>query len=212
MRGLPPPPRDVLRLVQDFDINGHRVSIGFWLFNPSNVDGGPSDLALVLAGWFTTCLPNVLNLVHKGVSATTCRCGSRTDNVVEVAPPNEGFWEGGQADQVATGLHWLTSEPGALRGPITFVPGVPNQFVDSNYRLSQLGAGELTGSGRELLNALNGITAPDGSSQAVGTVHVSAAGAPLPVATFAPYTGVIPTMKLVTIRRRIPNRRRVAPI
>lgn len=211
MRGLPPPPADVVQLVQDFDINGHTVSIGYWLFNPSNAGAGESDLLAIANAWFVTCLPSIYELQHDGTVASTCRCANRTLRVVSAAPPGHGAWTGGQADNVATGLHWLTGEAGALRGPITFIPGVPDVFISDNWRLSATAWGNLTASGRDLYNALNALPSPGGTPQVVGTVHRSNAGAPLPAAEFAPYIGVVPSAKVVTIRRRIPDRRSLSP-
>lgn len=212
MRGLPPPPLDVVHLTQTFDVDDNDVSVGFWLFNPSNVDAIVSELQELADAWFLTCLPNLLGLMHEGSVATTCRLTNRVLSYAELAPPNHGALTGGQADNVAVGLHWLTGAPATSISRITYVPATPDLFVDRGYRLSATGWGTLRANGTDLYNALNALPAPSGGTQAVGVVNRSRSGIPLSVATFTPYIGVVPTPKVVTIRRRIPSGRRVSPL
>jgi hypothetical protein len=200
-----------LHLVQDVDVDGHLVSIGWWLWNPSNVNIVTPELDALVNAYFFTCQPSLLELMHAGATLTTCRLATRTESFVAMSPPNHGAWTGGQADNVATGLHWLTGEGGPLRGPITFVPAVPDAFIEANWMLSNVGFGNLNASGIDLYHAFNALPAPDGTTQAVGTLHRSAAGVPMAVAQFTPYVGVNPVPKVVTIRRRIPRRRAVSP-
>lgn len=211
MRGLPPVPVDVAQLTQVFDINGHDTSISFWLFNPSFAAATIPALARTVSDWFIDALVSVLELQHLGVIPTTCRLAVRGLAYVTTAPPSHGAWTGGQADNVAVGLHWMTGEYGKGLSPITYVPGVPDAFVTDNWRVNELAIGNLLASGQDLYNALNGLRSPDDTPTVVGTVHRARAGAPLSVATFAPYVGVVPTAKVVTIRRRIPHSRQVSP-
>jgi hypothetical protein len=212
VRGLAPPPVDVARLVQEYDINGHQVSIGLWLFNPSFIGITSASAETVLDDWFVTCLPSLYELQHEGVIATTCRLELRGFRWVAAAPPGHGAWVGGQADNVALGLHWLTGEVGKGLSPITFVPGVPDVFIANNYRLNELAYGNLRASSSDLYDALNALHSPDGTPTVVGTLHRVTAGTPMPTAQFAPYVGVVPTLKVATIRRRIPARGQIAPV
>lgn len=212
MRGLPPLPLDVVHLEQDYEIASHSVSIGFWLFNPSNNGAGLAQLADITDAWFVTCLPTLYGLQHDGTIAGTCRAALPGLAIVDGAPPGHGAWAGGQADNVALGIHWATGEGGARRGPITFVPGVPDLFITDNWMLSAIAFGNLIAAARDLYNALNALPAPDGTFQVVGTLHRQRAGAPLAASEFVPYVGAIPTPKVVTIRRRIPARRAVSPV
>lgn len=205
MRGLPPPPPDVLRLVQEFDINGKTSSVGFWLQGPSIGSALPASLELVAAQWFITCLPNLLALMHRGSSATTCRLSIAGLTVLRAAPPNVGLYTGGQADNVALGLKWQTSERGRRGWALTYVPAVPDVFIANNWQLDQRAWGNLIDSGSHLFAAMSALPDPSGAPLAPGTVHVSHGGAPLATAVFSRFVGVSPTPKVVTIRRRIPS-------
>jgi hypothetical protein len=211
VRGLPPPPAEVAHLEQTFDVNGLQTSIGFWLFNGSIPALAAPSAAVMLSDWFLTCLPSLLELQHIETIPTTCRLSTVGFRYVEAAPPAHGAWTGGQASSVALGLHWLTGQARPRSGPITFVPGVPDAFVTDNWRVNELAYGNMVASGRDLFSALNAIHAPDGSPTVVGTVQRSHAGAPLGSALFSPYVAVVPTAKLVTIRRRIPARGALRP-
>jgi hypothetical protein len=211
VRGLPPAPVDVLSLRQDFDINGKVSSVGWWLFNPSNVDAVPSDLEAIAADFFLSCLPELLAVMHTGASATTCHLETRTLKIVRDAPPNAGLYAGGQADNCALGLKWLTGAAGRGGWALTYIPAVPDRFVANNWQLNQTAWGNLLDTGSHLYNALNAILSPDGTPEVVGTLNRVASGVVLPVASFAPFVGVVPTPKLVTIRRRIPDRGGVSP-
>lgn len=212
MRGLAPQPDDVARLTQWFDINGHQVSISFWLFGGSLIAIEPSAAEDVLAGWFNTCLPPLYECMHEGVIATTCQLGLRGFVWAAAAPPGHGAWVGGQADNVALGFHWITGEVGKGKQPITYIPGVPDVFIANNWKVNELAIGNLRASGTDLYHNMQALPAPDGSTLVPGVLHRVVGGAPMPTAQFAPYVGVVPTTKVVTIRRRIPKTGQIQPV
>lgn len=211
MRGLPPVPNDVAHLVQDVSVNDYTVSIGVWLFNPSMPSLESASAAVLLGDWFLGPMADLLPCMHAGATFTTCRLSTSTFAYVESAPTNVGEWTGGLANHTALGLHWIGAGRGRALRKIMFVPAVPDVFVDHGWQLNQLGYGNLQASGRDFYAHANTIRAPDGTPCVFGTVHRSAAGAPLAVASFDPYTGVVPTAKVVTIRRRIPRRPSLSP-
>lgn len=211
MRGLPPVPLDVLHVVQHFDNGGASPSVGFWLFNPSNASITPPGAAAVLSDFFLFVLPNFLALQHEGITPTTCRIVGPGFAITESAPASHGAWTGGQALNVALGIHWLTGQRRPHAGPITYVPGVPDVFIHDNHQLSQLGFGNLQASARDMYDAFPSVRAPDGTPQVVGTLERSAAGVPLTTAQFAPYIGVSATPHVVTIRRRISRTSGLSP-
>src|SRR5690242_2427373 len=143
--------------------------------------------------------------MHGGSSATTCRLSIAGLTILADAPPNHGAWTGGQADNVALGLKWQTSERGRRGWALTYVPAVPDVFITNNWQLRQLAWGNLLDSGTHLLQSMNLLPDPSGATLRAGTVHVSSRGAPLTASAFAAYVGVVPTPKVVTIRRRIPS-------
>lgn len=210
MRGLPPQPTDVAHLVQSFDISGHTVSVGFWLFSGAWPDGIGGDLGTAIADWLLFGLPPMLELMHTDVVPTTCQLALPGNTLVEAAPPARGAWSGGQPDNCALGLCFHTGDLGRGANHITFVPGVPSVFISDHYRLNELGWGNAIASSRELLAGLNAIRAPDGLPAVAGTLRRQAAGAPLTHAQFSPFFSVSPTPKLVTIRRRIPRTRAIS--
>lgn len=165
----------------------------------------------MLSQWFSTCLPSLLELQHRGCTPTTCHLSGLGYSFSEPAPPALGAWSGGAAAQVALGLKWRTGEPGRAGWALTWVPAIPDQFITDTWRLNELGAGNAQASARDLLNALNAITLSDGSTATVGTVHRSSHGAPALGASFAPYQSVQPVLHLATCRRRLQYRGGLSP-
>jgi hypothetical protein len=210
MRGLPPPPADVAELRQYFDINGHRVSTGFWLFSPEWPNAVYPDLEVALVDWFTSGLPQLLGLQHSGVIPTTCLLRVGGLALVEAAPPSHGAWTGGQADNVALGIAFKTNDRGKGATHINYVPGVPDVFISANYQISQVGWGNLQANARDLLAALNTIRSPLGLACVAGTLRRARGGLPLGHASFSPFAGVVATPQVVTIRRRIPRGYQIA--
>lgn len=214
MRGLPPPPPDVVHLEQELQTNGYPWSIGFWLFNPSVTSWTFDWLKALHDDWDTFCMNDVMELVHTGVRASTCRltvAGSTPCDVVFQSAVAGGVYTGGQAQNVAVGWYFGTGEPGRGSGTRTHLAGVPDEFVENNSALSHDAWANLAVRGESLLNNMRGLLAPDMTALVPGTVQRQRAGAPLPVATFAPSAFCIPWARVGTLRRRMPPRGQISP-
>jgi hypothetical protein len=211
VRGLPPPPADCIHLTQFVDTGARQSTISWWLYNANNHLLLPADLKTIISDYFSTCIQPLLSCMHQGASLTTCRASILGLSVLEVAPTNIGEWAGGQADNVASGWKWETAQRGRAGWALTYLPAVPDIFIKDNQELSPVGWGNLLASAEDFRNLMNQLTAGVGYQQTIGTVHRSLGGTPLGSSTFAPYVGVTPTAKVVTIRRRIRRASQVSP-
>jgi hypothetical protein len=91
------------------------------------------------------------------------------------------------------------------------IPSVPDFFVDSTWRLSSNGYANLRDRGATYLNRFNAIDVGAGSTLLLGCLHRRHAGADLVPPVFDPTYDVIPSPRLLTIRRRLPRGPAVSP-
>jgi len=214
VRGLPPPPPEVVLLRWGFAIDGSYASTSSWILVPGVDTLGVSGLE-ALAGTFLLAAADLFHAItHAGCDLVTCRLSTYTSDPITVfrSPgPSPGAWTGGQAGQVASGVHLLTSERGKGLQPVMRVPGFPDAFTDDHVRLNQLGFANITDAADTYLNAIDATAAPLGGTCLLGTIHRSAAGAPLGNAIFAPAVGVLASPTVCTVRRRIRSRGQLSP-
>jgi hypothetical protein len=215
VRNLPPPPDEVLWVQLGFDIDGTWATIGWWIFSPGLVSGDLPYLNNVSNAIILGPLSHLLELMHAGATCTTCRVESFGLNpltVIRSPGPNTGVWAGGQAAQVALGLHWLTAERGRRGAAITHLPAFPDAFTDDHASINQLAWGNALGRATDCLNDVAAIPAIGGGFCSLGTLARSSGGVPLSVSRFVPFVGVTPTARVATIRRRISPNGRVSPV
>jgi hypothetical protein len=215
MRNLPPPPDDVMHVQLGFDIDGTWATIGWWIFSPSLVSGNAPYLLAVLDAIILGPLEHVLQLMHSGATCTACRVSSfglQPLTLVRSPGPNAGAWTGGQAAQVALGIHWLTGERGHRGMSITHLPAFPDAFTDDHASINQLAWGNVLASATDILADVAAIPGEAGGNCALGTVERSASGAPLASSRFVAFVGANPVSRVATIRRRISPNGRVSPV
>ena len=211
MRGLPPVPTTIGQLEQEWESSGRFMSNSWWVQVNLPLGYGISDLLTLLNEYTLYALPNLLNGISAGTSPTTCRL-QVSGNVVTVKnPPAHGAWSGQQALNCAGGLIWRTGDGGRRGWAISYLPGLPDGFVDGSWQLSASGYANLLDAGVNFKLQLESLPSYPDQTLVLGTLHRSRAGVPLPHSIFSPYLSVEPALKVVTIRRRIPRGPSVLP-
>ncbi len=206
MRGLPPPPADTVEVLQLVDVNGLTVSTTHYLLSPGSSFATVDYLQTLAAGWILTCANQYAACMHSGAELAAVRLTANGGDLVRVTfpfPPNHGAWPGGQASQVALCWHWLTAARGRGRQGVTRLPAVPDQFVDSNRRISNSGYANMVEKGSNLYDAMRALPGFTGGSCVPVTVHRSRNGAPLAASEYEPIVGVQTSRRIATVRRRL---------
>lgn len=206
MRSLPPVPEDVVWFGLGFDCDGATSSIGFWLEVPGINVAVPTDITALLGQLIFAALDFKGPITHAGCQLTTCRLrntGTAPFDLIEVPSTNHGAWTGGQANQVASGLHWQTTVHARRGQSITHVPGFPDAFTDDHVVLNATGWSNLSSAAGGFLSAVNAAHAGGLASVRLGTLYRSRGGVPLGSSEFAPFFFVVPSRVITTIRRRM---------
>lgn len=214
MRGLPPPPSNVVRLDLDFLVNGRDFHTGLWLLIPDVETAGVAYLDALVADFISFVVGGVTGVMHSGSSWVTCRAsygGTTPASFIGYVTPNHGAWSGGQADAIATGLYLVSSTGGRGSGSRLRFPAVPDDFVDDNWRLASTAVAQLVILANDITNFVSGTIGPTGAPAIVGTVQRAARGAPLPVASFDPAQAIVPSYRVDFLGRRMPKTRHVSP-
>lgn len=208
---LAPLPVGVAHVSVGIDVNTYPCSIGWWLLVPGLETAGPPELealaasiTLGVAGPLTSCM-------HAGSQLVTCRIDGRGFSFASAFAPNHGAWTGGQAQGLATVLHWLTLDAGRRGAAITHLPAVPDVFVRDNARLSTLGYSNLLVAAADLFSAFNSTPGVTGGVCTLGLLQRRHGGVPLVPPTFSPATGYEVSQVLTTLRRRLPKYRLHSP-
>src|SRR2546430_2974192 len=158
MRGLPPPPSDVVLVDWGFDIDGSVATTASWILVPG-VDAAGVAALETLAGAFILHFQDLYTAItHAGTVLTTCRLSTFTVDPITVwrsPAPSHGAWTGGAPGQVASGIHLLTSERGSGLQPVMRMPGFPDAFTTDHVRLNQVGFANITDAAGTYANAID---------------------------------------------------------
>lgn len=210
MRGLPPPPPEVVHFDQELLINSSRLTCGFWVFAPGLTTPTPGDMEELLAGWILNVVPVLNTLTANDVVVGACRAtfvGASPAQAIEQPPDNHGEVGGDSAPiNVAACITWTNNRPGGSHAR-TLLP-CAFQFVDDDNRhLTRSAAAALRVGGLNYLSAVRAIASPAGSNCSPIVLHRSHAGAPLPVAQVDLLLGANPDLMVATVSRRVRSRR-----
>jgi hypothetical protein len=206
VQGLPPPPADVVVVEQFVNVNGLTVSTAHALLSSGSSFATVAYLQDLAAAWIFNCANEYAAVMHQGAELAAVRLTTYGGDLTRVTfpfPPNHGAWPGGQASQVALCWHWLTAARGRGRQGVTRVPAVPDQFIDSNRRISNSGYANMVEKGSNLYDAMRALPAYLGGTCVPVTVHRSRNGVPLSASTYEPIVGVQTSRRVATVRRRL---------
>lgn len=196
------------------DVNGYYFSFGHWLLIPDSAAATVSYLHDLASSYQLNVGGELLDCMHDGSSFATSRLGLQSPAPLQYTqawPANHGAWTGGEANAIATGVYVLTSAGGKGSGARVRIPGAPDIHVDAGGRLSNAGRGHLQAFCTALITWVDGETGPTGAPILLGTVQRQRAGAPLPVASFDPAVGVLPSLRVERLVRRLPKPGQVSP-
>lgn len=208
MGRLPPPPAGVGHVDLEIDVNGRACSVGWWIFVPNGSSAGIPYAEELIDYVLLAAAPSVVDLLHHGAALVACHIqlwGVTPARVRVQIDPAHGPWEGGQAQNVALGIHWLTETAGRGRQSTTRLPAVPDLFIDGNTRVSGIGYANVRDKAASFLTAMNAAPGPFGGTVVLGTLHRIANGVPLSPPTFDPFVSAQPSDHVLTLRRRLPR-------
>lgn len=206
---LPPVPDDVAFLSPTVDVNGLVFSFGLWI-QCADFAGMTILQAETLLSSFDLSTSNAwLACMHNGCALSTCRLAvGGTSGLRYARPygPNSGLFTGGQADAIAAGIYLMSSTPRRGSGTRVRIPGTPDVFVSDGYRLTLEGRDNLQVLCDQLANWVASVTGPAGSPVLIGTLSRRTTAGPLPAAAFTPTQGIIPSLRVERLSRRMPRR------
>lgn len=194
-----------------FLTNGYPWSVGFWLFNPSNVSATMAWGDALLDDVSFSVLDHLVPIQTVTTVVGVLRLSIPGLAIARMAGTGAGAYTGGQALSVTAGYSLRAGDEG--RGSVSTVhlSGIADEFVLNNAILTHDAFTQLSLHGEALLNALNSLLAPDGSPEVAGVLHRRSSAGPLPVASFAPFVSVTPWQKVGSMRRRMPSVGAVSP-
>ncbi len=203
----PPLPPEVVELRARFLVGGLTSSIGFHLWNPGLGALGLPELEDVLSAFLLNCLADLSDVMHAGVSLSTCTATCQGITAVSGFDFFSGTWTGGQAQGVTVGWHWIDGSGRRGSAAITHLPACPDEFVDENVRLSHTGYANLRDHGSSLLDQLALLPNGLGGHLVPCIVHRKQQGAYLLVPEIREIVGVLPMLAASTIGRRMSKTR-----
>lgn len=210
--GLPPWPHGVGQLELLFDVNGSEVTTGAWFLDPSGIPADVGTCHHIVNQYVLSVHGSLALLTSRAAELTAC---SVTISSLDFAhatiqvDPVPGAWTGAQANNVACGLQFHGSVRGKGTTSVMRLPSCPDDFINSNWRLSSIGYANLRDHGADWLNAFNLMTGAGGATLLHGCLHRVRSGAPLTPPLFDITTDVAPSPHILTTRRRLPRGRQV---
>ena len=214
MRGLPPPPDEVVRLTSTFAVADGECSSSWWLLAPGAPFAGDAELRAIATGWVFYVQTDLLSRLGADVRVDMLRVESFGANalVVEDIPaPNAGALAGTTALNASAVITWHTQERGIGSRSHTFLPLSRDHLAANKQQLREVGFAEISALGIRMIADVTNIPSPGGGVCTLGTVHRALAGAPLPSSTFAPFVGAVASRNVGTLDRRIRARGRPSP-
>lgn len=205
MRGLPPPPDDVLRLRCVYDVDLTPASVAWWLFVPGAQSMSAGELEALAGDFLVWYLPFSTAVTHRGCSLARVDL-SRFGNgalTLSVRPSsNHGTFTGGQLAVGCTCFHLVTDDAAHSRAAVVHMPAVPDSFSDDHQTLNGPSFDWCRLKAVSFLNGIDSVVPVGGSSVVLGTVHRSGDGRPLAAATFSPALAIRPANVIGTLDRR----------
>lgn len=203
---LPPIPEDVLHVEHLFLCDGSPASFGFWLHVHPAVLLDPTQFSLIAYDWFEFTLQTFLDCMHEGTTQIACRITRRGIEPyvhLENFAPNAGSQSGAQNLAAACGLYLPASVGGRGSGSRLRLPGLPDNFVDNDAKLSGYGVQQLVFAADALFNYPLRLSTDLELPTELVTLQTRKNGLPLAVAEYSPTLAVRPTFHLDSIGRRM---------
>ncbi len=214
MRGLPPPPSDVVRLSVTWEILGIQPSSSWWIRIPFWESLGLPELVDLFASMLDPIAAITTDLMHHHSLLSELRLRTydpRTFNLVSSPAEIFGTWEFAYPDNVATCIHWMTGVQGKGRQAVTHLPGSPDALSNNLRTVRASFAETVLETANNLLVHINALTTSRDDHLELGTLHRSRFGVPLTEAEFNPFFGVLATSKVGTMRSRLPDSSSFSP-
>lgn len=211
MRGLPPPPTDVLRIQADWDIgSAGRCTTSWYILAPGSWTATSTQLETLLGDFFLGPANDLLSIVGTDVTIGVLRLSTYGPGpqVIQVVPAfNVGAVGTTNPLNGAAVLTWRAVGPrGYLLGH-TFLP-LSDSFVDNDHvTIRAVSWSQLQAAARLFVQHVAGIASPDGGQCVLVVLQRSEAGAPLIAAQVAPVDLGDASPFVGTLRRRVHMRR-----
>jgi hypothetical protein len=200
--------------VAHIDVNGRSETTGFWCLVPSVSLATVGWAAELLDAFYTTPASHLVALMHSGAVLTACSVtvyGADFGPVRREYDGARGPWTGGQAVNVSLGWHWYGTRHGRGTTSVNRLCGVPDEFIDSNWRVSAIGYPNLIDKQASFFVDFNALPGPAlGSTVVLGCVHGVSPHSPGPP-SFDPFVGGTASPRVLTIRRRLPRSGGISP-
>lgn len=210
MRGLPAPPSDVALVTYGIENDGALSSCSVWV---QLLPGPPydlGDLQAVKGNMGITGIGLINALTTDSTVVRTCRLrtfGSVVYDLEDALVFNSGAWTGSQVNSVASGIRWVTGEPGRRGWSVMFVPGFPDVFTTDHLTMTAGAMGEVFTAANRFISDSDAYFFGGITGVSVGTVHRQRFGRPLPFATFVPYVRAEPMRPVARQGKRLYVRR-----
>jgi hypothetical protein len=206
MRGLPPPPPDVMQLTAQFDVDAGAVTNSWWVFAPGADGATTLQLSAIAAAWFFSCLPDLLSVLPISCSCSVLRLrtfGVAPLDVAEQPAPNAGALGATQVLNSAAVMTWRTSTKRLGGNAHTWLPLTDDLVGDDHRQLHPISWSQLQSAARLYVNHVNALTSPDGALCVLAVVRRSSQGAPLAHSLLDPVVLGDASRFVGTLQRRI---------
>jgi hypothetical protein len=214
MRGLPPPPDEVVRLTATFAVADGECSSSWWLLAPGASVASDADLRNIAADWIFYVNADLLARLGADVRVDVLRVESFGPNALlieDIPAPNAGALDGSTALNACAIITWHTGERRIGSRARTYLPLSRSHLAANKQQLREVGFAEISALGIRMIADVTNIRAPGGGVCTLGTLHRSSAGAPLGSSVFAPFFGAVASRDVGTLDRRIRARGRPSP-
>jgi hypothetical protein len=214
VRGLPPLPPDFFTLELEWAVTDGRCSTAHNIFAPGASAANVSDLRTFVAGWFFSCLGQLLPLLGTDVTCSACRLTTSGSSPVvynQLLAPNVGA--NGTTNPLNGNLclTWRTNVRGGGGRSHTLLP-LSDTLVDTDHKsLRQISWAFAVSQAQLYLDNINALPSPDGGLCVLAVVQRSQAGQPLPASIWSPVLAADASVAVGTIQRRTRRRRSLSP-